>query len=301
MNILITYPSWEERSLLGFEKDVESTVFDKVILFENARPINSEKIASIKTEIIRKCDDINQKYETITLDFDSSSSWCVLKDLAATINGDDKVTLDISTMSRNLIWALLFFIKEKVTGVDVIYYQPHKYSNEWLSRDAELPRLLFKHSGIVSIEKQTLLVIITGFDIERTKQLVYFYNPSKVVLLIQKQNRLDEESRNTFELHSDECRKIGLKADVEAIDCYDENWGYNVVEKVVSDNLSSYNIIVSSLGPKLSAVSVYRTYLKHPEIALTYIPCKEYNVNYCEGIGSGFNKMVSFGERREAE
>ena len=296
MNILIIYPSWEERSLLGFEKDVESTVFDRVILFENARPINSDKISSIRTEIIKKCDNKNLKYETITLDFDSSSSWRVLKDLALTINEEDKVTLDISTMSRNLIWALLFFVKEIVTEVDVIYYQPNKYSNEWLSRDAELPRLLFKHSGIVSIEKQTLLVIITGFDIERTKQLVYFYNPSKVVLLIQKQNRLDDENRNTFELHSDECRKIGLKADVEAIDCYDGDWGYNVIEKVVSENLSSYNILVSSLGPKLSAVSVYRTYLKHPEIALTYIPCKEYNVNYCEGIGCGFNKKVSFDE-----
>lgn len=301
MNILIIYPSWEERSLLGFEKDVESSVYDRVIVFENARPINSEKIASIKTEIIRKCDDIKLKYETRPLDFDSSSSWGVLKDIASTINGDDKVTLDISTMSRNLIWALLFFIKEKVKEVDIIYHQPYKYSNEWLSRDAELPRLLFKHSGIVSIEKQTLLVIVTGFDIERTKQLVYFYNPSKVILLIQKQNRLDDEKRNTFELHSDECRKIGLKAEVEEIDCYDGDWGYNVIEKVVTDNLSSYNIIVSSLGPKLSAVSVYRTYLKHPEIALTYLPCKEYNVNYCEGIGGGLYKKVCLSEQSGTE
>lgn len=297
MNTLMLYPSWEERSLLGFEKDVESSVFDRVILFENARPINSDKITPIKTGIIRKCDDISLKYETITLDFDSSSSWSVLKNLVATVAVEDTITLDISTMSRNLIWTLLFFIKERVAGVDVIYHQPLEYSNEWLSRDAGLPRLLFKHSGIVSIEKQTLLVIVTGFDIERTKQLVYFYNPSKVILLIQRQNRLDDVNRNTFELHSDECRKIGLKPEVEAIDCYDDDWGYSVIEKVVSAYLSNYNIIVSSLGPKLSAVSVYKAYLRHPEIALTYIPCKEYNVNYCEGIGGGFNQMVSFSER----
>lgn len=297
MNVLMLYPSWEERSLLGFEKNVESSVFDRVILFENARPINSDKITPIKTGIIKKCDDISLKYETITLDFDSSSAWYVLKDLVATIAVDDGIALDISTMSRNLIWTLLFFIKERVARVDVIYHQPLEYSNEWLSRDAGLPRLLFKHSGIVSIEKQTLLVIVTGFDIERTKQLVYYYNPSKVILLIQKQNRLDDVNRNTFELHSDECRKIGLKPEVEAIDCYDDDWGYSVIEKVVSAYLSNYNIIVSSLGPKLSAVSVYRTYLRHPEIALAYIPCKEYNVNYCEGIGSGFNQMVIFDGR----
>ena len=29
-------------------------------------------------------------------------------------------------------------------------------------------------------------------------------------------------------------------------------------------------------------------------IALTYIPCKEYNVNYCEGIGNSFEGHVKF-------
>ena len=175
-----------------------------------------------------------------------------------------------------------------------MYHQPYKYSNEWLSRDAELPRLLFKHSGIVSIEKQTLLVIITGFDLERTKQLVYFYNPSRVILLIQKPNRLDENTRNTSRLHADECMKMGVKTEYMEIDCYSEDWGYGVIEKVISENLESFNIVVSSLGPKLSAVSVYKTFINHPEIALTYIPCKEYNVNYCEGIGNSFEGHVKF-------
>ena len=294
MNILIIYPSWEERSLLGFEKDIESTPYDRVILFENAAPINSDEIECLKNEIVMRCSDRNLKCEKIKLDFEGSSFWGILKEVVTDFAADDKVVIDISTMSRNLIWALLFFIREKVSSVDVIYHQPKKYSNDWLSRDAELPRLLFKHSGIVSIEKQTLLVIVTGFDLERTKQLVYFYNPNKVVLLIQKPNRLDDEKRNTVVLHADECRKIGIKADVEAIDCYDEAWGYNVIEKVVSDNISDYNIIVSSLGPKLSAISVYQTYLKYPEIALTYIPCKEYNVNYCEGIGEAYFNSVYF-------
>lgn len=294
MNTLIIYPSWEERSLLGFEKNIATFVFDRLVLFTNANPVNSDKIDLINKQIVRKCDEEKLKYEILNLDFDSSSFWGVLKDLAVSFNKDDKVTIDISTMSRNLIWALLFFLREKVPNVNVIYYQPHRYSNDWLSHDAGLPRLLFKHSGIVSIDKQTLLVIVTGFDLERTKQLVYFYNPSKVILLVQKQNRLDDSNRNTFELHAYGCRKMGVRAEVEAIDCYGDDWGYNLIERVISDNVSKYNIIVSSLGPKLSAISVYRSYLNHPEIALTYIPCKEYNLNYCEGIGEGFEREIIF-------
>lgn len=294
MNILMIYPSWEERSVLGFRKDIESTRFDKVIIFENAAPINSEKIAPVIAEILEKCDDSKIMYDKIILDFNSSSSWSVMKDLVNSIDSDDRVKMDVCTMSRNLIWALLFFLKEKVVNVDIVYHQPYKYSNEWLSRDAELPRLLFKHSGIVSIEKQTLLVIITGFDLERTKQLVYFYNPSRVILLIQKPNRLDDNTRNTSELHAKECSKMGVKTFFEEIDCYGEDWGYGVIEKIVSENLNYYNIVISSLGPKLSAVSVYKTFLKHPEIALTYIPCKEYNVSYCVGIGKSFEGSINF-------
>ena len=294
MNILMMYPSWEERSVLGFERDIEASSVDKLILFENANPINSNRIAPVIARIEEKCNDMRISYDKISLEFGKASVWGVLKTLVASFNSDDSIRLDICTMSRNLIWALLFFLKEKVKTVNIVYHQPYCYSNQWLSRDAMLPRLLYKHSGIVSIEKKTLLVIITGFDVERTKQLVYFYNPSKVVLLIQKPNRLDNNVRNTSLLHGDECEKMGVRTNVNLIDCYGEDWGYEVIEKVVADNLNDYNIVVSSLGPKLSAISVYRTFIKHPEIALTYIPCREYNENYCEGIGDTFESVIQF-------
>ena len=294
MNILMIYPSWEERSVLGFERDIDASNINELILFENANPINSNGIAPIMARIEEICKNRRIAFNKIPLEFGKSSVWGVLRNLVASFNNDDSIRLDICTMSRNLIWALLFFLKEKVKTVDIVYHQPYSYSDQWLSRDAMLPRLLYKHSGIVSIEKKTLLVIITGFDVERTKQLVYFYNPSKVVLLIQKPNRLDNNVRNTSLLHSDECDKMGVKTNVELIDCYGEDWGYEVIEKVVADNLNDYNIVLSSLGPKLSAISVYRTYLKHPEIALTYIPCREYNENYCEGIGDSFESEMQF-------
>ena len=52
---------------------------------------------------------------------------------------------------------------------------------------------------------------------------------------------------------------------------------------VINENLrslSDYNVILTSFGPKLSSIGVYMAYLNHPEIALCYVPCKEYNINY---------------------
>lgn len=297
MNILMLYPSWEERSALGFKRDIESAPFDKVILFENANPIHSERIVAVVEEIIGICRSKNIECCKVPLEFGQKTLWNSLEDLIGSCHSDDHVKIDICTMSRNLIWVLLFFLKEKVQDVGIVYHQPLNYSNEWLSRDADLPRLLFKHSGLISIDKQTLLVIVTGFDSERTKQLVYFYNPSKVILLIQEPNKFDGNVRNTPRIHADECMNLGVKTDYKMIDCYSGDWGYGVLEGVVSENLANYNIIVSSLGPKLSAVSVYRTFLEHPEIALTYIPCKDYNVNYCQGIGDSLEYNFHFGKK----
>lgn len=294
MNILMIYPSWEERSLLGFERDLETSKFDIVFLFENAIPVNAESIAPIIEGIERICEDKRITCRRYILEFGNASLWGELKDLTDSFSDNDNIKLDICTMSRNLIWALLFFLKEKKQDVGIVYHQPRNYSNDWLSRDAELPRLLFKHSGIVSIEKPTLLVIVTGFDLERTKQLVYFYNPSKVILLVQEPNKFDANKRNSPQVHADECARMGVKTEYMLIDSYGDDWGFGIIEKVVSDNLANYNIIVSSLGPKLSAVSIYKTYLMHPEIALTYIPCKEYNVNYCEGIGDSCESKIHF-------
>lgn len=59
-------------------------------------------------------------------------------------------------------------------------------------------------------------------------------------------------------------------------------------------NKGKANFILTSLGPKLSAISAYQCYLEHPEIALSYLPCKEYNVDYCHGIGDRFSKTIQF-------
>lgn len=154
MNILMIYPSWEERSVLGFERDIDASNINELILFENANPINSNGIAPIMARIEEICKNRRIAFNKIPLEFGKSSVWGVLRNLVASFNNDDSIRLDICTMSRNLIWALLFFLKEKVKTVDIVYHQPYSYSDQWLSRDAMLPRLLYKHSGIVSIEKR---------------------------------------------------------------------------------------------------------------------------------------------------
>jgi hypothetical protein len=99
--------------------------------------------------------------------------------------------------------------------------------------------------------------------------------PSKTYPLqssnIQKKHRLRFNNRQT----------IGF----DSVDCYGPDWGFARVEKIVSNFASDSNLILASLGPKTSAVSLYRLQRHFPKSGLIYSPCKDYNIACSEGIG----------------
>ena len=70
----------------------------------------------------------------------------------------------------------------------------------------------------------------------------------------------------------------------EEINSYADDFGKNAISKIVEKLTSTYNVILTSLGPKPSAVSAYLTYMDNPMIALCYVPCREYNKDYCKGL-----------------
>ncbi|MFQ8971721.1 MAG: hypothetical protein ACLR6V_02625 [Bacteroides uniformis] len=211
------------------------------------------------------------------------------------LNREDNVFLDITTMSRNIIWASLFFFREAFKQITIIYHKPNSYSDTWISKEPETPRLLFKHSGIIELGLPTYLIIITGYDPERTRQVLGYYEPQKVFLVIQTGNQLNNNIKNTKELHLSACDNVGISdIEIKSIDSYDNNFGFDSINNIIMANKGKANFILTSLGPKLSAISAYQCYLEHPEIALSYLPCKEYNVDYCHGIGDRFSKTIQF-------
>lgn len=295
MNILIASPSWEERSL-GFLLDIEVLNIDKVITIEyidSLFPVETQEvIEKIEKEIRLR----NILIEHVELSNDLIEKWKVLSDFIALleISPNDEIYLDITTMSRNVIWALLFFLHQKKVDINIGYYQPKTYSLEWISKEPDVPRLLFKHSGIYKMGKPTALLILTGFDPERTRQLVRYYEPQKVILGLQEGTQFFNHELNNIMNHKTAC--VGL-IDIDNIcdfkfSAYSEDNGFSIIDSQLEPLLEEYNVIVSSQGPKLSAIALYKCFLKHEEIALSYVPCKEYNNRYCEGIGLRFGTSL---------
>ena len=277
-NVLVTFASWEERSVLGFQRDiVQCQNLSKIFILkcENT-PYPSETDNNISKI---KCSSDKMVCEDFNVPMSETERWHSLDRFVQNIAVDTNLYIDITTMPRNIIWTLFFFCKQKIKQISILYHTPENYSTEWLTKDPDMPQLLFKHSGIIEFGKPTTLFILSGFDEDRVVQLVNYYEPQNVVI---------------GECNPRKKCNYGIVDETFSVDQYDNTWGYNTIESKIISILETSNLIVASLGPKTGAISVYRCFMKYPQMALAYVPCKEFNVDYSKGIRETLIKKIVF-------
>lgn len=285
---LFTVLGWEERFLLGTYNILDNYKVDNVnlICFTDYLHMNNmkENLKTIKELLIEKSIELN----IIELEYgDSIGNW---KKLDAFFNSAkfQKVIINITTFPRETIWTFLFFLRMSVSSITYIYYKPESYDNSegGLTKNHKSPRLLFKHSGVFDIDKKLAVFIITGFDHIRTDLLIEHYEPTKVVYLSQKGEQFENMKRNCGICPKTAYENITIE-NVE-IDSYDIDESCKTLNKLIESH-SDYNIIITSQGPKTSAISTYLSYLKNSKIALAYVPAREFSGEYSFGFD---NKSV---------
>lgn len=296
---LITVLGWEDRSVNGFIEDFKKYSFEESIIFCYEDYSNVTETNLLKLENFKSEGRFNLNKHFLHSD-QYIKNWETISSVITSIPIANELIIDITTIPREVIWIILFFAKERFSKIEYIYHRPLSYSNDWLSREPENPRLLLKHSGVVEFDRPTLLFIITGFDPERTRQLIYFFEPKKTILVIQKGNQFENEHRNNKEAHLEECKGLTDYEDYE-IDSYNTQESFEKIKEILSKYESEYNIVASSLGPKLSAIPLYLYYMFNDSIALSYVPCKQYNSEYSSGIDSNITGSIIFEKKAIAE
>lgn len=282
-DMLITVASWEDRFTLGFERIIKQFC-PKVILmyfFKEYAEISHQNRIFIEEH----CKHNNIEIIIVELSFeDSVTSWRILFDTI--INGDfinKNIIVDISTMPREIIWTIFDLLEEKGANISYLYNKPKGYNDEWLSRDPGRPRLVFKLAGEARLGKPTLLLILTGFDPDRTDQLIHFFEPRKCFIGLQIGESFSNQKKN-IEKHEARFGKNPL-IELFDIDAYSIDHGLVTIDNILKPYLINYNILMSSLGPKLSAVALYKIHKMYPQTALVYAPSGQFNRNYSHGIG----------------
>jgi hypothetical protein len=290
IDTVIAVAGWEDRFRLGVSKDLESRSPSElmIIAFEeyDTRTLEGRTaVVEMSGRFGIACNQVHVKrerrrlYATLRETFDPS------------IWRKRSVLVDISTMPREVIWWILSFLKAAECKVEYIYHRPEIYPSDWVTRDTDVPRLVYQHSGISAFGKETALLLLTGFDIERAHQLIRVFEPKQINVGLQVGTQYSNEIRNVTAAR----RELANLPNVQffELDSFGSDQGYSAISEVIEALCGDYNLVAASLGPKPSAVSLYCAHLSHPEMALAYAPSRQLNPHYSQGIGASLSGSIA--------
>lgn len=296
--LVITVASWEERFLLGLTELLNQSCPKDLIMYyfieyDEYTKDNRQKIEGL-------CREKDIHIDSYQLSFKASvESWSTIYNTANIERTAGKeVTVDFTTMPRETLWTLLDFLTENRAIIQYVYHTPERYSNEWLSRDPGRPRIVYKLGGEAKLGLPTMLLILTGYDPERVDQLIRFFDPYYTLLGVQTGEQFNNQSMNVAN-YEHYRREPGVT--LFSLDAYEDDHGFSSIEAQLKIYLDGYNVIMSSLGPKLSAIALYKLHKKYLHTALAYAPSNEFNLEYSFGIGKTFMNQLATGQEGKAD
>lgn len=285
-SVLITFASWEDRFSLGFDYDLKKTMACNALIFyfESYATRTQENRGVVE----KMCEDNGTTYTPLELEADDpAANWRkIIETIEGIIQNDQEVLIDISTMPREVIWYVLWLLEQKSVTTRYVYHSPEDYGNDWLSREPRSPRLVYKLSGIAMPAAKTALLATVGFDLQRVKRLISWCEPARIMIGAQVESRFRPNNKTVGDYR--ETLKKEYDCEIFELDAYAEDRGMKAIQEALNRLDSSYNVIMSSLGPKLTAVTLFKLQRQNPPIGLVYTPSNQFNEAYSSGIGECF-------------
>lgn len=287
---IVTVVSWEPRFLLGLGRALERYEPSEVLAYyvkEYGGRTTSERC---RLEALARKHGFALTMREIEYGAPSETWRTLREDLYRSAGSDGRVLLDFTTMPRDVLWTALFWLEASGTVVYYLYNQPESYGSGWLARDPDEPRLLYKLAGELEFGRPTALVAVTGFDLDRCRQAIEFFEPATVVVATQTGDQFENAHRNTaLAVAAGETPLRRLE-----IDTYSPGHGYSVLQECVGALTADYNVVFCSFGPKPSAIALFRLQREHRQSALAFIGCRQYNEEYSEGLGEAVEGFLDW-------
>lgn len=292
-SLLISFASWEDRFPLGFNQNLKNGGdggVGKVLIFYFDS--YAKRTEENRHKVKKMCEDRGIGYDSKELEVgDPASNWRqIIEKIEGIIQNDQEILVDISTMPREIIWYVLWLIEQKAIAARYIYHSPKSYGDDWLSREPRAPRLVYKLSGIAMPAAKTVLLATVGFDLQRVKRLISWCEPARIMIGVQTESRFKRNNK-TMEDYRETLEKE-YDCEIFELDAYAKDRGMKAIQEALEQLDSSYNVIMSSLGPKLTAVPLFKLQRQRPERGLVYAPSNQFNEDYSKGIGPCFEGVL---------
>jgi len=291
IDAIVAVAGWEERFLYGLRRDLETHRPADLMVFAFTEYLKATE--RHREEIAQVAKSVGTRYFELQLPRESVEIWKAIRDhLTGPAWRGRTALVDITTMPREVIYWAFSFLRSVDCDIQYIYYRPATYSSEWVSRDTDRPRLVYQHSGISEFGKETCLLLVSGFDNDRAAQLMQFFEPRAVLVGIQVGEQFDNEVKNAGAIEPLLRRRPNVT--LFRLDAYSPDHGLSAIAEALQDKVGEYNVVAASLGPKPSAVALYRLHCSHSDIALAYAPSRQLSLDYSRGIGEAVTGSLDF-------
>lgn len=198
------------------------------------------------------------------------------------------VVIDVSTFTREVLLILIKVISLEIFSVfdtKIVYTPNESYCNDgntlWLTKGVREIRSILGFSGLHSPSKKLLLIILNGFEEERTEQIIQSFEPNKLII-----GKPSEIGSVNPELNLIACTKFEeLKIKNNNIifqefefSCTDIKVTEDVLNRIIEKN-DEFNIVISPLNNKISTISVALVGLKREDVQICYASANQYNID----------------------
>ncbi len=184
-----------------------------------------------------------------------------------------QINLDISVLPRPFLYLLLEYLTELNCQAELIYTRAKSFGQK-MSRGYDSCGPISHFIGNTSTDKNTMLILHLGFENIKTEFVWEKYSPHKTVAIlgyVRKNDKWFQEAkdRNRYLLSLDDIETVYASS-------LDIKENYKILSKFYKKYSKDYNIIVSSIGTKLQAISAYLFAKKYPDVQIAYVSSARY-------------------------
>ncbi len=273
---LLVCASFEDRCLSMYEY-IDQTSVSKtgIFYFQQFSKNSSCNLAKLKTKF---------KAETFGLDYSNPTNIAdalmdFLKDLESN-QQTPNIVIDISTFTRESLLIILRYLLLNAEYFNGIYlFYRYASVSSYLSSGVSSIRSVLGFIGDISIDRSTHLIILSGFEHERAKEIIDTLEPDFISI-----GYGSKDSSITSELHAlnkEFTDKLIAYYSGENIHVFEHSLKNPVTVKKevlkLAHQKPEYNTVVVPLNNKISMIGVALAANENSAIQLIYAQVNEYN------------------------
>jgi len=204
--------------------------------------------------------------------------------------------VDITTFTHEallILFRLLIAKKIPRTNIYFLYNNASDYSinetensEKWLTVGIKELRSVIGYSGFMSPLKKNLLMVLVGFEPERTKKLIDNYEPHVIALGVG--NDYCADIASAVEINKQKHRELVNQypnAHTFEFSVLNPNAVKDAL-KNETEKFSDYNIVIAPMNNKISTIGAALLALENTELQLCYVPARYYNIDGYSTPGS---------------